>query len=58
MIILKGLKKRGTEWSGGTILDPENGKTYRCKIWLDDGKLKVRGYLGILFRTQTWYRVK
>jgi len=58
MIILKGLGKRGSEWSGGTILDPENGKTYRCKIWLDKGQLKVRGYLGIFFRTQTWYRVK
>lgn len=58
MVILKDLNKRGNEWSGGTILDPENGKIYRCKIWLDGAKLKVRGYLGIFFRTQTWYQLK
>jgi uncharacterized protein (DUF2147 family) len=58
MIVIKDLKKNGNEWSGGTILDPENGKIYRCKIWLDKGKLKVRGYWSILFRTQTWHKVK
>lgn len=58
MIVIKDLKKRGNQWSGGTILDPKNGKTYRCKIWLDEGKLKVRGYLGLFFRTQTWHKVK
>jgi len=40
----------------GTILDPENGKIYNCKIWLEDGKLKVRGYIMFLYRTQTWFR--
>ena len=58
MIVIKDLKKRGNQWSGGTILDPKNGKIYRCKIWLDEGKLRVRGYLGIFFRTQTWHKVK
>lgn len=44
-------------WSNGTIYDPENGKTYKCKIWLTrTGSLKVRGYVGIsLFgRTTEW----
>ncbi len=58
MIVIKDLKKRGNQWSRGTILDPKNGKIYRCKIWLDEGKLRVRGYLGIFFRTQTWHKVK
>lgn len=58
MVILEQLESKGQEWSGGKILDPANGKIYDCKIWLEEGKLKVRGYLGLLFRTQTWQRVK
>lgn len=58
MQILKSLEQKGSTWSDGTILDPGNGKTYTCKIWLeDDNTLKVRGYLGPFFRTQTWHRV-
>ncbi|MBK8567402.1 MAG: DUF2147 domain-containing protein [Saprospiraceae bacterium] len=59
MNILWGFRKSGTEWVDGSILDPANGKTYRCKMWLeDDGNtLKVRGYWGIFWRTQTWKRV-
>lgn len=59
MVILEGLEKDGDEWDGGTILDPENGKTYKAKISLDgEDKLNVRGYIGVaLFgRTQTWHR--
>lgn len=33
-----------------------NGKDYKCSIWLEDGKLKVRGYIGFLYETQTWKR--
>lgn len=60
MTILWGLKKDGDAWTGGEILDPKNGKTYRCKMTLSaDGKsLDVRGYIGIslIGRTQTWLR--
>ena len=56
MIIMWGLKKDGDEWSGGKIFDPKKGKTYRCKIWLDGDKLKVRGFLGPFFRTQKWFK--
>ena len=48
-------------WSGGRIMDPENGKTYKCNISLEkDEKLEVRGYVGFsaLGRSQYWYRVK
>jgi len=62
MTILRGLEKDGDEWTGGTILDPKNGKTYRCKVALEDGgkKLKVRGFIGIslLGRTQYWKRAE
>jgi hypothetical protein len=44
------------EWDDGTILDPENGKVYDCKLWVEDGKLKVRGYIAFFYRTQTWVR--
>jgi len=46
-------------WSGGKIMDPENGKTYGCKLSLEsEDKLKVRGFLGFaaLGRNQFWYR--
>ena len=60
MTILTGLKKDGDEWTGGEILDPNNGKLYRAKAKLADGgrKLDVRGFIGIALvgRTQTWLR--
>jgi uncharacterized protein (DUF2147 family) len=57
--ILKDFTFANGEWSGGTIYDPKNGKTYSCKMWLETPKvLKIRGYLGIsLFGiTNTWTR--
>jgi len=60
MEILRHMRRSGNDWSGGEILDPENGKTYRATMHLEeDGKkLVVRGYIGIsLFgRSQTWLR--
>jgi uncharacterized protein (DUF2147 family) len=46
-------------WTDGWIYSPENGKTYRATLSLGaDGKLKLRGYVGIpLFgETQIWTR--
>ncbi len=57
MEIIKDLVKDGDEYGEGTILDPENGKVYRCKIWVEGGSLMVRGYWGPFFRTQTWLKV-
>ena len=48
------------EYEGGTIYDPENGKTYKCVMELTDkNTLKVRGYIGfqLIGRTDTWTRV-
>ena len=59
--ILDGLKENGNEWSGGKILDPKNGKYYKCYIKLtEENTLKLRGYIGIslLGRTEYWYRFK
>ena len=47
------------EWSGGTIYDPKNGKTYKCNIKFETpNKLKVRGYIGfsMIGRNTFWTR--
>jgi uncharacterized protein (DUF2147 family) len=60
MAILHGIRRSADGYSTGEILDPDEGRVYRCRIaLLDDGrKLEVRGYIGIpLFgRSQTWTR--
>jgi uncharacterized protein (DUF2147 family) len=57
--MLKDFKFDEDEWEDGTIYDPENGKTYSCFIKYRDGKLDLRGYIGIslIGRTQTWFKV-
>lgn len=59
--MLSGLAKNGGEYSGGTIYDPGNGKTYNCSMRVEGDLLKVRGSLdkkGLIGRTMDWYRVK
>ena len=65
MVILRDIKldpDDKTQWIGGDILDPNNGKVYKVRIKTADGgkKLEVRGYIGapLLGRTQTWIRVE
>jgi uncharacterized protein (DUF2147 family) len=67
LVILNGMKKTGTtdkklgeEFSGGTILDPDSGSVYKCKMWVNGDLLTVRGYIGVsLFgRSQEWQKVK
>jgi uncharacterized protein (DUF2147 family) len=55
--IIRNLKWSEMELTEGSILDPESGKIYQCKIWLEGVELKVRGYWGPFFRTQTWKKV-
>ena len=61
MTILWNFHRDGDVWDGGEILDPEEGKIYRCKLHPIDGgaRLEVRGFIGIslLGRTQVWERV-
>ena len=61
MQIIKNMSWSGSEWEGGTILDPDNGKFYDAKIWIQANnysKLNVRGYIGPFFRTQTWIKTE
>lgn len=59
--IISNLERIGNVYKNGTIIDPENGKVYDCKIWLNDDNpdlLMLRGYVLFLYRTQTWSRLK
>ncbi|PJZ69083.1 hypothetical protein CH373_17575 [Leptospira perolatii] len=60
MVIIKGLGPDGDKWSGGKILDPNDGNWYKCFLKaIENGKkLEVRGYIGfsLLGRTQYWVR--
>ena len=58
LVIIKELVADGGRYKGGTILDPEDGKVYRAEIWPEGAELKVRGYLGPFYKTQTWTRAK
>ena len=58
LVILKGFEKDGDTYEDGTIYDPENGKTYDCKITYKGKTLSIRGYVGISMfgRTTVWER--
>jgi uncharacterized protein (DUF2147 family) len=62
MTIVEGVKKNADEafFDGGTILDPNNGKTYKVRMTPKDGgkTLEVRGFIGPFYRNQTWQRVE
>ena len=62
MTIVEGVKKNADEpyWDGGTILDPNNGKTYKVRLTPKDGgkSMEVRGFIAFLYRNQTWQRVE
>jgi uncharacterized protein (DUF2147 family) len=63
LVIVKDFVYRGNGlWHKGTIYDPDNGKTYKCKMRFGDTEriLKVRGFIGIsmIGRTTIWRRVE
>ena len=56
LVIIKELSVGGDRYKNGTITDPEDGKIYKAEVWSEQGKLKVRGYLGPFYKTQTWLK--
>lgn len=58
LVIIKDLRLEGDRYKGGTILDPEDGKIYKAELWVEGGNLKVRGYYGPFYKTQTWLKGK
>ena len=62
LTFMKGFKKDGLEWNGGTIFDPKSGKLYKGRIWFEPNSggltLKVRNTWLMMYNTQTWHRVR
>ena len=59
MEIIRGMKTDGpNEYSGGTILKPDEGKVYKSKMELIEGgkKLEVSGCIAFICRQQVWIR--
>ncbi|MDR3337100.1 MAG: DUF2147 domain-containing protein [Treponema sp.] len=56
--------EKGGQWSGGTVIDPNDGNMYGCKITFhpaDGGKyktdtLEMRGTIGPFGRSQFWQK--
>jgi uncharacterized protein (DUF2147 family) len=60
MVFMRNFHPDGDDWVDGTVVDPENGKEYKGKIWaIGSDKLGMRGFIGFsLFgRTETWVRL-
>lgn len=58
--VLRGYRPDGDTWRGGTIYNWRNGNSYNSKMYLEDGRLHVKGYYSLLFflgRTKVWTRV-
>jgi uncharacterized protein (DUF2147 family) len=60
LVIMEGMKRIGSEYAGGEVLDPDTGWVYRGKFKLTEGgqKLVLRGFIGLslIGRSQTWIR--
>jgi len=61
MVVIRNFHPEGDDWVGGTVVDPENGKEYKGKMWaIGTDKLGMRGFVGIslLGRSATWIRIR
>ena len=61
LVIIKNLTQDGEYFENGTIFDPEEGKTYKCRLSIDEddpNKLMVRGYIAFFYATQYWERIE
>lgn len=66
MEFITGLKRAAPSANGeiafedGKVIDPESGKSYRCKMVLatDGQSVKVTYYLGFLSQSEVWTRTK
>jgi uncharacterized protein (DUF2147 family) len=60
LVFLTNFIYKDKEYINGQVYDSESGKTYSCKMWLENGNLKVKGYIGLsLFgRSETFIKIK
>ena len=60
IIFITGLRWEDGEWSGGSIYDASSGRTYNCKATVKDGKMLLRGYLGLpaMGQTRSFHRAR
>jgi uncharacterized protein (DUF2147 family) len=61
MVFLRNFHPDGDDWVDGTVVDPENGKVYKGKLWaVGKDSLHLRGFIGIslLGRTENWVRIR
>jgi uncharacterized protein (DUF2147 family) len=63
LMVINNMVEKNNSLTGGTILDPNNGKVYKCNISFNEktGNLEVRGSLdknGWIGRSQTWLKEK
>jgi uncharacterized protein (DUF2147 family) len=57
-IMLKDFKYIKGEYIDGSVYDSRNGTTYSGKLWVENnGDLKMRGYWGFFYSTETWKKV-
>ncbi|HEY1023817.1 MAG TPA: DUF2147 domain-containing protein [Sphingobacteriaceae bacterium] len=60
LVLLNSFNYKDGVWADGTIYDPQNGKTYKCKMELKNSDLHIRGYIGISMfgRTEVWQKLE
>ena len=59
LVLMKSFHKDEDQYVDGTIMNPDDGKIYKSKMWLDNDNpdlLNVRGYVGIFYKTVQWQR--
>ncbi len=57
--IVWGYSKGRTKWRGGSVYNPEDGKTFKSSMRKrDDDTLELKGCIGPLCRTNIWTPVR
>ena len=58
MDVIRGVVKKGNEFSGGKITNPKDGKSYNVELEREGNTLLVKAIvLGIAVKTQVWHKV-
>ena len=59
LTMLSSFERKKRDWRGGTIYDPESGKSYGSRSKrLESGELQVKGCVGPICQTQVWSPVE